>query len=369
MRFSWVLSRYLSKHFVKSLLVVFGVVFSIVFLFDLSELLRKASTKPNIGIDILIQLTLLKVPGLIQQILPFIFFFAAILAFWSLNRQSEIIVLKASGVSIWDILFPLVVVSFFLGALDLGIINPLSARMMMRYEHLENRYFQETQGSLALSDAGLWIREHVGDHHNIIHVNRMDVTHQTLSGVMVIQFDQHGRFYRRIDGKTGVFRLSDAKGRRLALENVWIATPDDIPSFAKKASVKTTLSLHGIQDMGATPSSVSFWDLRSFGRLLEKSGLSAHKYLLYWHSLLARIVWLAAMVMLGASCATRPVRQGKTSLFMAAGAVMAFVLYFIRDMTYSLGNAQSLPIMMAAWIPVSISLLLGLSILLHDEDR
>lgn len=364
MTFSWILCRYLSKNFLRSLFIVFGIVFGIIFLFDFSELLRKASAKTDISVGVLLHLTALKVPGLIQQILPFIFFFASILCFWSLNRQNEVTALKSSGVSVWEILTPLLGTALLLGAMDLCLFNPLSSRMMMRYEHLENRYFQDGRGSLALSDSGLWVRERLHAHNNVIHIRHLDLDQKKLLSVIVIQFDDQNRFRLRIDAQTG-----ELQGKKLILHNVWQSSPGNLPEFRPHLAVPTTLSFYSLQDSGASPGSISFWELPSFVRLLEKSGLSPHKHLLYWHSLLARLVWLLAMILLGATCSMRPVRSGTTSLFIGIGAIMAFALYFIRDMTYSLGNAQSLPVVMAAWIPVGISLLLGLSLLLHNEDK
>ena len=108
--------------------------------------------------------------------------------------------------------------------------------------------------------------------------------------------------------------------------------------------------------------------LPKFVNLFEKSGLSGAKYNLYWHSLIARAFWLLAMVMLAATFTMRPFRQGRTGFLIMVGLGMGFVLYFLRDVTYAMGLASTLPIMLAAWAPVGISAMMGIAFLLHWED-
>ena len=114
--------------------------------------------------------------------------------------------------------------------------------------------------------------------------------------------------------------------------------------------------------------SISFWDLLETEQMLNQSGLSGHKYAMYWHSLIARWVWLGIMVLLAASCSLRSIREQGTVALMTIGALSAFILYFLRDITYALGNSGTLPIALAAWTPVTISALLGITVLLHFEE-
>lgn len=363
MQVSWILSKYISHVFSRWFLITLGIVIVIICLFDFSELLRRASTRPAVTFDLLLHMLVLKVPALLQEVLTFIVLFASIMTFWKLNRHHELDVTRAAGVSVWQLIFPMVLTALLIGAIDLGIVNPISAKMMLQYEHLEDRYFKGYQGSLAVSESGLWVREALEGEQRVLRIARIDNQNETLHNLSIYQVDDADRFFGRIDAKKGVF-----KEGKLRLESVWFSAPEELPQSHDRVDLPTTLSFIALQDTGADPSSLSFWDIPRFSALLEKSGLSSLKYRLHWHSLLARWLGLAVMVLLAACCSLRPIRQGGTIFLIIVGVGSAFILYFLRDMSYALGSSGTIPVLLAAWAPALVSSLIGITLLLHFED-
>ena len=56
-------------------------------------------------------------------------------------------------------------------------------------------------------------------------------------------------------------------------------------------------------------------------------------------------------------------------LFTIAGAIgTGIVLYFVSDVVFALGASSSIPVVLAAWSPAGISLLLGVTVLLYTEE-
>ena len=86
MRLSYTLTSYFGRHFVFWLFSVFVAVLAILELFDFVELLRRSSGKKAVTMEHVVQMTLLKLPHLIHEVLPFIILFAAMLSFWRLAR-------------------------------------------------------------------------------------------------------------------------------------------------------------------------------------------------------------------------------------------------------------------------------------------
>ncbi|HAI28673.1 MAG TPA: LPS export ABC transporter permease LptG, partial [Thalassospira sp.] len=50
------------------------------------------------------------------------------------------------------------------------------------------------------------------------------------------------------------------------------------------------------------------------------------------------------------------------------GVATGFILYFCTDVISALGVSGGIPPILSAWAPAGISLLLGVSTLLHLED-
>ena len=360
----FVLSRYLTTLFMKWMATIGCAVFTLIFLLDFSELVRKASAKPDVGFNVMVQMVFLKMPHLLQQIFPFLILFASMMTLWILNRHQEMTMMKTGGLSIWQILSPLVGLVWILGGIDLLVLNSLSTRFMAEYEHLNDRYFERPMENLTIAESGLWIREKQTNCQQIFHIVQVDALEKVLRDISVFQFTEQNQFIRRIEAAQGQFH-----NESFLLKEVWTQGTHEGPVFKEEMVLPTSLSLSQIKNTGSTPSSVSFWKLRYVAHLLKKSGLSGHKYTMYWHSLLARWIWLGLMVILAASCSLRPVRQQGTFALIGMGLMGAFMLYFLRDVTYALGNSGTLPIILAAWIPLIITGLLGMSALLYFEER
>lgn len=131
----------------------------------------------------------------------------------------------------------------------------------------------------------------------------------------------------------------------------------------------TTLTIGRIQEKFAQPESVSFWELPEFIEFFEAAGFSAHRHTLYWHTLVASPVLLAAMVLVAAVFTINPnLRSGKLLVRVLGGVIAGFALYFYSKVTYALGLSETLPLVLAAWSPAAVTLLLGVASLFHLED-
>ena len=152
------------------------------------------------------------------------------------------------------------------------------------------------------------------------------------------------------------------------LTNAWLTGPDKPPRFLSHYQMKTNLSMQDVQDSFASPETMSFWDLPSFIKVLENAGFSAINHRLYWNALLASPILQCAMVLVAATFTLRLTRRGGTALLIMGGVFVGFLLYFLSDIVHALGLSSSVPVVLAAWAPAGVALLLGLAMLLHLED-
>ncbi len=141
MRLSLTLSVYLGRQFLTSLGVALLGLGTLVFLFDMIEQLRRASGE-NIGFGVVVGMSLLQLPTLLQKILPFAALFGGMFAFARLTRTHELVVARAAGVSVWQFMMPAFLITFALGAFVVTVFNPLAALLANRHELLEARHFQ-----------------------------------------------------------------------------------------------------------------------------------------------------------------------------------------------------------------------------------
>ena len=135
---STTLSLYVARRFLWWFIAVFGGLFSVIFIGETVELLRRAADRP-IGFAIVAQMAVWKTPYTVQEILPFSLLVGAMATFWHLNRTSELIVARSVGVSAWQFLLPAAATALLIGILRVAVLDPVTAAMTQRFEQLEAR--------------------------------------------------------------------------------------------------------------------------------------------------------------------------------------------------------------------------------------
>ncbi len=363
MGLSATLSAYLARHIAFWLAAVFVIVTGVAFLFDTVEMLRRSAGKTDIGIIPILQMCILKLPFLVQQLLPFCVLLGATLAFWNLARANELVVTRAAGVSVWQILAPPTAIAILVGVVQVSLFNPLASAMLSKFEQMEARYLKRSVSLLSVSSAGLWLRQSDATGQSVIHANRVAQSDMSLSDVIIFLFEGDDHFIGRIDAENA--RLRDGYWD---IRNAWISSPNKRPYHVTTHRMDTDLTLNKILDSFASPETMSFWQLPSFIKILEKAGFTGHRHKLYWHSLLASPMLMAAMVLVAAIFALRASSRAGAAWSISGAVLCGFLLYFMSDLVYALGLSASIPALLAAWTPAGVSTLLGLSALFHIED-
>jgi len=371
MRFVAILSTYVGRQFLGGVLAVLAVLLGVIVLFDLIELLRRSINRPDATFWFLTQLALLRVPFLGLQLLPFAVLFGGILAFWRLTRSSELVVARAAGVSAWQFLTAPVALGALLGLLAIMVVNPIASAMYARAERLDAEYLRSGGSALTITPGGLWLRQAdrmpgAGEGAvAILHADRVTQrgTELELQRVSVFRLAADDRFVERVEAARG--RL---EGGHWALADAWELAPDGERHHFERLAMPTELTLARVQDSFASPETLSFWSLPGFIGLLEESGFSALRHRLHFQSLLALPLLLAVMVLLAAGFSMRPARRGGVGLMIGSGVAAGFAFYVLTRIVVEFGQSGAIPVLLAAWAPAGMGLMLAVTVLLHLED-
>lgn len=363
LRISGTLSAYIARHFLFWLISVFVALISIVVLFDTIEMLRRAAGKADIGISIVLSMSLLKLPHLVQQMMPFCILLAATLSFWRLARANELVVARAAGISAWQFLFPAIGLSMLIGIGIVTLFNPFASVMLSKFEQLESRHLKRSTSFLSVSRTGLWLRQAGETGQSVIHAASVSQNDVVLRDVIIFSFEGKDKFINRIDAET-----AQLKPGYWDIKNAWLTAPNKSAEFVSVLKLKTDLTVNKILDSFASPQTMSFWDLPGFIKTLELAGFSGHRHKLYLHSLLSSPLLFGAMVLVAAVFSLRVNQRTGGAIAVVCAVLSGFILYILTDVIYALGLSSSIPTLLAAWTPAGVSTLLGLSALLHLED-
>lgn len=359
------LTTYVARTYLKALAGSVLAVSALLLLFDIIEITRRAGSR-QVDLDVVLTMAFDHLPMTLQSALPFVFMGGAVIVFWRLARSSELVVIRAVGMSVWQFLTPILGVVLLLGTLNVTMLNPLAARLYASYERMEATLDAGTKAPIAMSNGGLWLRETHPDGQVVVlarGVRQVDHT-LVLQNLTLFRFGPDGRFRERVDARTG-----GLDHEALVLSEVIVSRPGDPLEVYPTLTVPSRLTLPKIQDSFSPPETVSFWDLPEFIAFFEAAGFSAHAHRLHWHALIASPLLLVAMVLMGAVFSLKPSQRSVNWLARIIGALSAgFGVFFLSKVTYTLGLSETLPIALAAWTPPLITGCVALAMLFHLED-
>jgi len=346
--------------------VALGVITAVIMLVDFVELSRTVGVEAELSFAQTLNLTLLQAPSVILLLLPFAFLFGVLGAFVSLNRRSELIAMRAAGVSAWRFIFPAAGAALVIGILSVTVLNPIASAMNAQFE----RQSEVLRHSAAMNNGReVWLRQGDAQSQIVIRGRSEDMVGGVLrlKGVSLFVSTQS-------KGKAAEFsRRIEANEARL-LPGYWLltnareATPGAEALRYDTLTLPSTLDGRTALDRFASPKAVPFWGLWDAIARTEQAGFSATAYRLQLDELLASPLLLAAMSVLAAAFSLRLIRLGGLAMLAGSGVALGFVLFFFNQFCRALGEAGAIPPLAAAWTPPLLALLSGFTLLCYTED-
>ena len=361
------LSRYIAVRFTVTVAQVFLIFFGIMMLIDMVDQLRRFGAE-GLGLAAAAQLAALNVPATLYRILPLIVILAAVAMFIGLARSSELVVVRAAGRSGLRFLLTPVLAALALGAVAVGVLNPLVAGMSREYEVVYARMSRGSESVLSISASGLWLRQGGTAGQTVIQAARSDGDGTRLWDVTFLTYAPDGQPLTRIEAAEAVLNPGSWSLTEAKIWDLTAANPERTARTEARVNLPSDLTRERIRDSFGDPSAIPFWDLPAYIQRVEAAGFSARRHRVWLQMELAQPLLLAAMVLVAAGFTMRHARMGRTGQMVLAAVLMGFAIFFLRNFAQVLGESGQIPVALAAWSPPVAAALLSLGLLLHLED-
>ncbi|MGE0739705.1 MAG: LPS export ABC transporter permease LptG [Hyphomonadaceae bacterium] len=358
------LGRYVISRVIGGIVVALIAVLASILLIDFVEQMRTVGTRTDLSGWEALRLTLLKTPMLVEQTLPFVVLAGSMMAIIGLNRSSELVAMRAAGVSAWRFLAPSAFVGVVLGLIAITALNPVGAYLFKQFE--TEREDALSAYASANSANGVWLRQGDQQGQVVIHAEGVGDSGATLRGATFMFFEVQQdalRFTRRIyaqqaELRPGFWQLTDLTE----------ATPGGRPVRQTHLAIPTDLDAAELINRFVTPASLSFWALPGFIADARQAGFAPVRYELKWQSLLAYPLLLAVMAGLGAAFSLQLQRLGNLARWGAAGVSVGLFLFFYSQLAGAFAITQTVPAIVAAWSAPLAGMFIALAMVAFLED-
>ncbi|AKM08918.1 LPS export ABC transporter permease LptG [Croceicoccus naphthovorans] len=358
---SWRLTVYLAKTFVVR---IFAVLAMLVLVLQILDLLGTSGEILAVDGNSEAQLwtyVSLRAPQLVARFLPYSVLLATILTLATLNQNSEVIAMKAAGLSAHQILAPLVLTAALVSLLSFGFNERIVTRATATLSAWEKADWGPVPvGSsiksniyMADGDAILVARTAVGSGDAM-----------RLGGVT---------WYRRDPNLmlTEQWRATDARWTGDGWE---LSAPRRFTvSTAKLDTMPDTVVGAGITPREIAISSVNadaqdIVTLRKSIDALKDAGRRTEELEGRWWHKISGPLSAALMPLLGAVAAFGLARSGQLFVRAVIGMALGFAYFVVDNAALAIGNFGGYPPFLAAWSPFLLFALIGELVLLKTEE-
>ncbi|MDD9910989.1 MAG: LPS export ABC transporter permease LptG [Ahrensia sp.] len=361
-------SLYVAGHFLKNMVFVFVLFVFLIVAVDMIELSRDLSSVPEAGFSDVATIAMLRAPSFAENILPFATLFGAAGSLILLNRKLELVVARASGVSVWQFLMPMVVAAAIVGVLASLVYNPLSLAGVSASRAAESGAFGKVRGGFASRNDKFWLRVGRPDGGAVIRARVAENLGTKLTGVTVYTFGPDNIAEHRFDAATAEFQTDSALNNSFLLRDVIETIPGEKTRQMDQLRLPVSIDRSQLQANTTKPTETGFWDLVQRANESIQAGRSPLPFYTQYQSLIAQPFLFATMVLLAATFSLRFARFGQSGKAILGGILAGFVLYVITKLVLTFGSNGLVPPPVAAWTPAFVAALMSVTVLLYQED-
>ena len=367
------LVSYFSKEFLFSLLIVFLIFLSLSLLINsVGELIYLKNKEVENIIWRTTILTFAKTPTTIIELSIFIFLFSGILFFVKIQKNNEVNTMSLSGISkLLPILIP-TIISFICGVFIIFFLSSLSSTSLNFYEK-EKRIYSSNENLIVMNKMGLWFMENTTSGYNIIRADKIESNDfKQLNNVTIYNLDQNFNFLKRYDSRKVIidqkkWSLIETK---ITQENESaLLDKTNNKDFLLDINLNLSIDISNLKNYFTDVNTVSFWKMLKTIETLNSRGYSAEELRVKFHKYLSLPFYLLAMVLVSTTFTMGAIKQYNTFMYLFFGTILGVCIYFLNDLSISIGLSNKLPLATSVWSPVGLIIILSTINLIRINDR
>ncbi len=356
------LAFYMARLFLSRSLAVLVILVMVLMTLDLLGEAGKILAVPGNGDADLWHYVALRVPVLVSRFLPFSVLLGTLIAFVGLNQHSEVVAMKAAGLSAHQILAPLVIVSIAIAvglfAFNEGVVVK-STRQVNAWSDNDYKPIPPASGILS----NVWVLN--GD--DLVQAGLVSGRGPGMRVQRLTLYDRTGGVLQRV--------INAARAVPNPARNDWVL--QDVRIYDANMNVvrrtRQMEAMAGVTEAQLTlakvdPTELDYWTLKQRIAELEAAGRPTDEARAGLAHKISQPLSILLMPLLAAVAAFGLARSGQVLLRACLGMALGFAYFVADNFSLAMGNAGAYPPMVAAWAPFILFLLIGETVLMRTEE-
>lgn len=355
------LTLYLAKLFIVRIVAMLAVLVLVLMALDLLGSSGEILAAEGNGQAELWTYASLRIPQLIARFLPYSVLLATLITLVTLNQNSEVIAMKAAGLSAHQVLAPLLLTALVTSAISFAFNERVVTRATATLKAWEGADY----GPIP-EEAGIKTNVYLTDGANILTAARLTGAGENIRMEDVTWYERgsNGILSQQVRAKSATFAGPGWKLSEVETFNVTAADTETSDSMV----VGQGLTTAQIELDSVDPDTQGFFELSNSIDAYEAVGRRTSELRAKWWHKLSGPLSAFLMPLLGAVAAFGLARSGQLFLRAIIGMALGFAYFVVDNAALAMGSFGGYPPFLAAWAPFMLFALIGETVLIRTEE-
>ena len=327
-------------------------------LLEISRILEKENT--TLGFFLL--LSLLKLPTIISEIIPFVVILSIAFLFKNLITNNELISIRNMGFSILDIFKPIAIAIFLFGLFILLFINPLAANFENNFNNLTSKKYPNMY-SIKFINEGMWIKN-ISEDNNINYINISKINLDNMNAEKIKILNINNKFNQIIIAEKGqiidkifklqnvsIFNINNDKFEKVEFYNL-------ILNFDKSNIIDSILNFKFIP----------FYKYKKHVNNLKKFNLHSSEVSLYYLSEILKPIFLVIIGFTVMGFSGKFKRNESFFKVLFISILIGFLIFLLKEIVTTLTTTMKISFIFSYFIIFMFPLMIGLYQMIRIES-
>jgi LPS export ABC transporter permease LptG/LPS export ABC transporter permease LptF len=349
--FPRILDKYVVSEFLKIFFLVLAGFVSLILVFTVFDLLKDILSH-DIAWSTVGQYLINLAPSILYQTTPLAVLIAVLVTFGVLNRNSEIIAMKASGISLYRLVIPIVFIAATLSA-SLFLFDQYYLPQANRKQEALRNIIKGKPPQTVLRPEQNWIfgQPNPGEPDRIFYYQFFDPGRKEFANLSLFEFDPSTfALSRRIFAARAVWNPDTDSWQFLNgwQRNIVGANVSEYREFIKTSFAEVHEAPSYFQKESKKAQEMNFGQLESYIGDLSQSGFDTMRLRVeLWHKLAYPLMAVVIAVLAIPFALFMGRRSSLTGIAVAIAVALTYIV--LNDLCENLGGVNYLPAALAAW--------------------
>ena len=353
------LNRYISREFLK---VFFLSMASFIIIYLVITVLENIYDfiKEGVSFSTTMKFFVLRIPLIVIQVTPVSTLLSCLITLGILSRNSEIIAILTSGISLYRITAPIIGLSLLISIGSLVGNEAILPYTNQRARYIENVELKKKNPVGSFKQNKIWYKSK----NAIYNIDLFDPFTNTLKGITIYYLDKDFHLTRRIDAKTAKWVNNRWHFSEVSMKR-FVHGSEIIVNRWKEKAIHIPEVPDDFKMVEKATDEMSYTDLRSYIKKIKAEGYDATKYLVDMHAKLAFPFVSLIMPLIGIPFALKTGRSKGIIGGIGISIAISLSYWIMLSFCLSLGHSGVLPPIISAWISNITFLTFGIFLLLN----